>query len=332
MVNNFVVTGGGSIGKRHLRNLISLNIDKKSIYVLEPREDRVNEIKSLGISNCLSKINEFDDIPVKAAIICSPTSYHIDQAIYFAKKQADLMIEKPLSRDLNNIEELKDIVKQNNLTTFIAYIFRFAPSIKFIKDILKKNIIGDVFFVRGEFSEYLPDWHPYEKYNSFYMAQKELGGGSILDQSHIMDLVHYLFGNFKSVMAFNNKISELEIEADDIAEMIVELDNGILASIHTDIFGRKHNKSLEIKGSKGNIHWDFYKNAVSIYDAETKTLKIEENFDKDFNKVYIEELKYFIDCSKNDRQAEPNLDVGIDTMKLILSSEESQRTGKKIII
>ena len=332
MSKNYVITGGGSIGKRHIKNLISLNIDKKNIYVLEPREDRVNEIKSLGISNCLNNINEFDNISVKAAIICSPTSYHIDQAIYFAKKKADLMIEKPLSRDLKNIDELKDIVKKNNLVTFIAYIFRFAPAIKFLKGILEKKIIGDIFFVRGEFSEYLPDWHPYEKYNSFYMAQKQMGGGSILDQSHIMDLVHYLFGNFKSVMAFNNKISALEIEADDIAEMIVELDNGIIASIHTDIFGRKHSKSLEIKGSKGNIHWDFYKNAVSIYDAETKNLKIEDSFDNDFNKVYIEELKYFIDCSENKLEAQPDLSVGIDTMKLILSSEESQNTGKKVII
>ena len=164
------------------------------------------------------------------------------------------------------------------------------------------------------------------------MAQKQMGGGSILDQSHIMDLVHYLFGNFKSVMAFNNKISALEIEADDIAEMIVELDNGIIASIHTDIFGRKHTKSLEIKGSKGNIHWDFYKNSVSIYDPETKTFKIKDDFDKDFNKVYVEELNYFINCSENKTQAHPNLDVGIDTMKLILSSEESQETGKKINI
>ena len=88
MSKNFVITGGGSIGKRHIRNLLSLNINKENIYVLEPREDRVSEINSLGISNCLKNINEFDDISVKAAIICSPTSYHIDQAIYFAKKKS----------------------------------------------------------------------------------------------------------------------------------------------------------------------------------------------------------------------------------------------------
>ena len=89
MSNNYVITGGGSIGKRHLKNLISLNVNKENIFVLEPREDRVDEIKSMGINNCLNNINEFDDIPVRSAIICSPTSYHIDQAIYFAKKLND---------------------------------------------------------------------------------------------------------------------------------------------------------------------------------------------------------------------------------------------------
>ena len=79
------------------------------------------------------------------------------------------------------------------------------------------------------------------------------------------------------------------------------------------------------------IFWDFYNNSVSVYDAETKTTEIEDNFGKDFNKVCVEELKYFIDCCNKNIQAQPNLDVGIDTMKLILSSEKSQNTGKKLL-
>ena len=51
-----------------------------------------------------------------------------------------------------------------------------------------------LFCAYGEFSEYLPDWHPWEDYRTFYMAKKSQGGGSILDQSHIIDLSHYLLG------------------------------------------------------------------------------------------------------------------------------------------
>lgn len=326
------VTGAGSIGKRHIKNLQKIGIHNDNIFVLEPREDRISELKDFGITNCLTDINEFDNIDINCAVICSPTSLHIDQSIYFAKKKSNLMIEKPLARDLEGIETLLEIVKANNIITFIAYIFRFAPSVKYLKSLIEQNSIGKIYYVRGEFSEYLPDWHPYEKYNSFYMAEKKQGGGSILDQSHIMDLVHHLFGNFKSVSAFNERISNLEINADDVAEMIIELESGPLVSIHTDIFGRQHKKYLEIKGEKGNIFWDFYKNSVQIYNPENKEIIEKKDFGKDFNEVYIEEISYFIDCCKNNKAAKPDINVGIDTMKLILAAENSHKQKKQVII
>ena len=203
------------------------------------------------------------------------------------------MIEKPLSRNLEGIEILKKNVKENNLVVLMAYIFRFTPQVQMIKKLIQENALGKIYYVRGEFSEYLPDWHPYEDYRSFYMAEKSMGGGSILDQSHIFDLVHYLLGGFKNVKAYNSKISNLELNADDISELIVEMNSGVIASLHTDIFGRQHQKFLEIKGENGNIKWDFYKNKVSIYDPKDKAVKIFKKFPTDFNLTYINEIKHF---------------------------------------
>ena len=104
------------------------------------------------------------------------------------------------------------------------------------------------------------------------MARKSDGGGSILDQSHIMDLAHYLIGPFKKVSAFI-KDKFPEIKADDIAELTIKMKNNVIASIHTDIFGRKHKKKFEIKGKNGNIIWDFYKREVQIYQSNTKKSK-----------------------------------------------------------
>ena len=160
------------------------------------------------------------------------------------------------------------------------------------------------------------------------MAKKELGGGSILDQCHIMDLFHYLFGKFSSVYAYNTKISELEIQADDIAEMIIHFENNIVGSIHTDIFGRQHKKKFEIKGTEGNITWDFYDKKVTLYKSSTNTEDVFNNFDEDFNNCYIEELNTFIAACSDKTISIPNLDVGIDTMKLIVNSEKSHNTKK----
>ena len=78
--------------------------------------------------------------------------------------------------------------------------------------------------------------------------------------------------------------------------------NGVIASIHTDIFGRKHEKKLELKGTKGNISWDFYKKEISIYNSKIKKIKMIKKFSKDFNSNYINEIKHFISCCKNKRK------------------------------
>ncbi len=330
---NYLVIGCGSIGKRHIRNLKTLGIDTRYITAIETRKDRQEEIKNLGIS----KIYEDIDLALKenkfnAAIICSPTNLHTEQAIKLAKNKINFIIEKPLCNNLNDVDKLVNLVNENKLIVLVAYIFRFAPITQKVKEILNKKLIGKVLYARGEFSEYLPDWHPYEDYRTFYMAEKKQGGGSILDQSHIFDLVHYLLGNFKSVIGIVHKQSSLEVNADDISELIVRLENNILVSLHTDIFGRGHKKYLEIKGEKGNITWDFYENSVKVYNSESNSESIFKKFDKDFNNSYIEELKHFNDCVKNNKQTIANLDVGIDTMKLIEAAEKSSLEKKEKLI
>jgi len=214
----------------------------------------------------------------------------------------------------------------------MAYIFRFTPAISKVRDLLLSEKIGKIYYARAEFSEHLPDWHPYEDYRTFYMAEKAAGGGSILDQCHIIDLVHYLLGEFQTVYAFNSKISKLEVNADDIAEMIVNLDNGIVASIHTDIFGRDHKKQLEIKGEHGNISWDFYNNEVTFYEAKTKSRQCFQKFPVDLNLSFLDELQHFLDCCQGKATSLVGLDDSIATMNLISAAEESFQTQSLVTV
>lgn len=324
----FLVIGGGSIGKRHTRNLLAVGIKPEDIGVVEVREDRIEEIKTtIGIQNVYTSLDQAVAAKTyNAAIVCAPTSLHIPMGTQLAKRGIHILMEKPLAHNLDGIEEFKAAVKDRNVVVEMAYIFRYTPTIMKVKELLAAGLIGKVLSVRGEFSEYLPDWHPWEDYRSFYMAEKSQGGGSILDQSHIMDLVHYLFGGFKSVYAINTRISSLEINADDIAEMIVTMKSGVIAAIHTDIYGRDHKKELEIKGELGNIFWNQYANEVTHYDAKTQCKYVYRKFPTDFNQNYIAETQRFIDCCNGKKQPLANLQTGIETMELILAAEKSQET------
>lgn len=326
---NFLVIGLGSIGKRHTKNLLELGVPASNIMGVDTRDDRLDEARALGIEKLYKSHKQaLESCEVDAAILCSPTSLHIEQGIELAQNGVHLMIEKPLAHNLDGIDKFVDEVEKNQIKVLMGYIFRFSPLTQKVINLLKNNEIGKILYFRGEFSEYLPDWHKYEDYRSFYMAKKSQGGGSILDQSHIFDLAHYFFGSFEKVFAFNSKISDLEINADDIAELFVVMKSGVIGSLHTDIFGRSHKKYLEIKGENGNIMWDFYGNSVTHYDAKSSKLSVYDDFEEDFNKTYINEMKHFIECCEMNKEPIASLDDGIETMELILSSEKSHETNK----
>ncbi len=330
---NFLCIGAGSIGKRHVKNLIFLGIKKEEITVVDPRKDRLLEVKKFGIDNTFTDLIEaLNSKNYDLSIISSPTSLHIIQGIEIAKKGIHILMEKPLDSDLKNLEEFTKVVKDNKLIVMMAYVFRFSPLVKKVKSLITDDVIGKVYFARGEFSEYLPDWHPYEDYRSFYMSEKKLGGGSILDQSHIMDLIHFLLGDFQGVYSFNGNLSNLELNSDDYAELLVRLKSGVVVSLHTDIFGRDHKKQLEIKGENGNIYWDHYENSIKLYSAKNKNYEVFKKFPTDFNLNYIDEIKHFIACCEKKVNCISPLNDGINTMKLINAAKKANKLGTYQIV
>jgi predicted dehydrogenase len=327
----YLCIGSGSIGKRHMRNLLAIGVKPEDITATDPREDRRQEVIKMGIRNVFGTYEDaLEGGDYAAAIVCSPTSLHIPQGIDLANRGIHILMEKPLAHDLEGIDEFKAAIEKNNVVVLMAYIFRFSPLTDKVRELLHSGVIGKVLFVRGEFSEYLPDWHPFEDYRSYYMAEKKQGGGSILDQSHIMDLVHYLFGGFDTVYAFNGNLSSLEVNSDDYSELMIRLKNGVVASIHTDMFGRDHKKELEIKGEKGNIYWSSADNLVTHYDSETNAKRMFRKFPTDFNLNYITELNHFIACCEARETPQSSLQDGIETMELILGAYKSVETGSAV--
>ena len=61
---------------------------------------------------------------------------HIDQATKLAQLGTHMIIEKPLCINWDGIENLKKICEEKKLVFMIAYIFRFSPAIRKVKELL----------------------------------------------------------------------------------------------------------------------------------------------------------------------------------------------------
>jgi predicted dehydrogenase len=97
----------------------------------------------------------------------------------------------------------------------LGYTWRWWPSLLKVKDLVAQQAVGQLRHVKFTMAAHLADWHPWERYQDFFMASEALGGGALLDESHWLDLMLWFFGMPQKLFAKVEKISDLEIETDD---------------------------------------------------------------------------------------------------------------------
>ena len=324
-----LVVGYGSIGKRHVNNL--LEIGDVEIIIHTHRTDIDNKIKNKcrifkSLDDCI------DEKPV-AAIISNVTSSHIETALKLASVGLHLFIEKPLSNNLENIEKLSNIIQNKKLITFMGYNLRFHNCIKKMKELLENNEIGKIISVNAESGSYLPDWHPDEDYRESYASKENLGGGVILTCIHEIDYLHWFFGEIKELFAMTGKFSDLKIEVDDLASVIIKFSNNIIAQLHLDFFQKPDFRRCKIIGTNGLIYWDSNLNIVKVYSNKRKTWTkklISKKFD--YNSMYVEELQYFIRCLKNNVDTFNPVSDGAVVLKIALAIKQSSKLNKVVKI
>ena len=115
--------------------------------------------------------------------------------------------EKPLFSNLENFHEpLRSQV-------CVAYNLRFHPLLqRLCSEIEEQSVLSVQVYV----GQYIPDWRPEQNNQQNYSLSSALGGGALRDLSHELDYVQWLVGALDLKYVFNEKISDLEIETDDI--------------------------------------------------------------------------------------------------------------------
>lgn len=320
-----LVIGYGSIGKRHVQNLLDIpNIEiiictKQKIK--NPSTKKVKIINS--IPNCLKE-------NPNVGIIANESSFHMKTATKLAKSGIDLFIEKPLSNSIYGIRELLSIIKKKKLITQMGCQFRFHDSIKEIKQMISINKLGKIISVQSECGSFLPDWHPYEDYSKSYAAQRKLGGGVVLTNIHEIDYLYWFFGDVSNVFSVTGKYSELKISTDDLSVGILKFKNNVIAELHLDYFQKPDFRSCKIIGTKGMVIWESDTNNVMLYDNNKKKwIKILKLTKYDRNLMFKKEIKHFLDCVKKRKTTiNPIEKDGIETLKIALAVIKSSKSGK----
>ncbi len=243
-----LIIGYGSAGKRHAKILSSKKKVKK-IYIVT--NQRVKPYSKLTF------IKKIDNLNPDIIVIANETYKHYSVCKFLEKKFKNKIIlcEKPLFNKF-----VKFVPKKNKF--FVTYNFRFNKCLQYVK---KKINLDKVFYVEAESSSYLPYWRKGTDYSKNYSAFTTKGGGVLLDMSHEIDYINWLFKNFKIRKIYKNRISQLNILSEDIALIFGSIKKSSLVKIKLTYFNKLPKRSLTICCNDGRqIYIDLLNSIIKI--------------------------------------------------------------------
>lgn len=314
-----LVVGGGSIGQRHLGNLVELGV--RRVGVVETSETRRDQLRERGFATYPELSNGLEAIEPECVIVATPPASHIEIADRAVDAGADVLIEKPLSNRLDGVQSFIEKVRSGQHVVRVGYNLRYHPGLRRLKELVDSDQLGRIWWLRAEFGQYLPDWRPSTDYRRTYTAHRNQGGGILLDASHEVDYVMWILGAPTDMVSMVGRSSDLEVDVEDNATVLLRFDDGAQADIHMDFLQRAYSRNCKIVGSEGTALWDYHGPALRVYRASTGDWE-ELEYEFDVNAMYRDELQSFLKAVVQRKDSLQPLTQARDVLRVVLRSRE----------
>lgn len=170
------IIGLGSIANKFATDL--LTIEDAELYAVASRsEEKVTKFSEKY--NAKIAYNSYEDLAkdsnIDAVYIATPHSFHKAHSILCMQHKKAVLCEKPFAMDVNEVEEMIAVAKENKVLLMEALWTYFLPHYKYVLELIKSEKFGKVEMLEADFG-----FKPKLDFTS-RVFKKELGGGSLLD-------------------------------------------------------------------------------------------------------------------------------------------------------
>jgi predicted dehydrogenase len=317
----FLIAGLGSIGRRHLRNLLALGENDIVLYRTRKASLPDDELAGFPVETDLAAALRRHR--PEAVIVANPTALHLEVAVPAAEAGCSILLEKPIAHELEGVEGLGSALKRGGGRLLVGFQFRFHPTLRKAAGLLAGNAIGKPLSFHVHWGEYLPGWHPWEDFKESYAARPELGGGVILTLTHPLDYIRMFLGEVESLWAFTGA-PNLGLQVEDSAEIGLRMVKGAIGSVHLDYNQQPPSHRWEIVGSNGTLKWDNASGILEAYSGAKEAWELHappEGFER--NSMFLEELRHFLAVARGQVEPVCSLEDGIQALRLALAARES---------
>jgi predicted dehydrogenase len=256
------ILGQGSIGRRHAGLFAAEGCEVLAWDPVPQAEPQAGVARVASAEEALALAD--------AAVVASPSSRHLEQARLALGHGCHVLVEKPLSTSADGAAEVIETARRAGLMLAVAMNLRFHPGPATVRRLVRSGAIGRPLLGHVSFGSFLPDWRPNTDYRRSYSARSELGGGIALDAIHEVDYATWTLGDAQEVSAWLGRVSDLELDVEDVALLTVRHAGGAMSTIALDYLDRRYRRGCRIVGSEGSVEWSWADERVRVLTADTE--------------------------------------------------------------
>ena len=327
-MNKVVVIGLGSMGRRRIRLMQTLDEVPQIVGVDTSADRQTQAHKEYGIETTSSLDEAIVRFGPNAALVCTSPASHGPIVMQCLEAGLNVYMEINLIGDW--YDKASALAEQKGLKVFVSSTFLYHPQINYIINAVKGEKVNYIYHS----GQYLPDWHPWESYKNFFVADKRTNACREILAIEFPWILK-AFGEVESVHVMKEKDSSLELDFPDNFMISIRHKNGNKGIFCQDVISRKGMRGLEIYSENLHLFWDGRAQKLTRYNIgkkELETVVLPEDsvaytaqVPNYFENVYREETKAFFDYLDGKTRPRHFLAEDKITLSLIDNIEKGQK-------
>lgn len=319
----YVVVGLGSMGRRRIR-LLKKIIKDEEIIGIDTKQERLEQaekefqIKTFSSLECILEIGD-------ALLVCTSPLSHSSIIKQGLESGCHVFTELNLSSE--GYEENCKLAREKQRVLFLSSTFLYRKEIQYLEEHIPSNNNAYTYHV----GQYLPDWHPWESYHNFFVADKRTNGCRELLAIELPWLVT-VFGKITSFHCIRSHKSQLDLPYDDTYQLLIQHEKGNSGVLTIDLISRKAIRNLEVMNENAHYFWGGTPTTLQKYSLDHKTLEAIEcyqNFENNplysdniVENAYTDELIAFIEQIQTGKEPLYSFEKDLEILQLIDRIEE----------
>lgn len=336
MVLKAGIIGFGKMGLMHSAILNSIQ-NVEVFCVAEPEKLLQNFCKKYVPE--IEIYNNYEDLIVNSKpdfiYITTPVKSHTEICNFCIEKNINFFVEKPLGRNTSECAPLLTKLKEKKLINMVGFVMRFMDITKKAKELIDNESIGKIEKIEASAFQTLS----FNKSSGWRFDKNTSGGGVLIDLGiHLIDLLHWFFGDIKSIESTESKINQFGIEDDIYSQFTFE--NGLNCSLNASWLKKNYRLpeyQIKVVGKDGEmiINSDYLKIKKDNNNSEKYWYKQSFNTSVIFDVAgpeFTREDEYFIDCIKNKKQTKLDIKTACKNQIVVDSIYKSSSNSSSVSV